>query len=366
MARKPAGRKRFRFIRRGSVAPGVAPGTLTSEASATRPPMQLMGFGPGEGVERAITDPGEIRALRGKHPVLWLNVDGVGDASTIKAIGDVFGLHHLALEDVMNTHQRPKVEEYADHCFIVLRMINEGESLETEQMAIFLGKDYVITFQEKPGDCLDSVRQRIRQGNERIRGAGSDYLVYAIIDAVVDFYFPVIEKYGERLEILEDAVIESASPANVARIRDVKHDLLLIRRCVWPLRDALSTLYRDPNPIITAEARIFLRDCYDHAIQIMDLVETYRELGAGLMDIYLSSVSIRTNEVMKVLTIIATIFIPLSFVAGLYGMNFDTSVSPLNMPELGWRFGYPFALSIMAAIALTLILYFRRKGWLGG
>jgi magnesium transporter len=229
-----------------------------------------------------------------------------------------------------------------------------------------LGENFVLTFQEGGGDCFDPVRKRLRRKRGRIRDVGADYLAYALLDAVIDGFYPVLEDCGERLGVLEDEIIGAPSGAAVTDVHDLKHDLLTLRRAIWPQREMINTLLRDESELVSAATRIYLRDCYDHAVQLMDIVETYREIASALVDVYLSSVSARLNEIMKVLTIIATIFIPLSFIASVYGMNFDRNASPLNMPELGWRYGYVFSLALMLAIALGLLYYFRRRGWLGG
>lgn len=356
--------RRDRRRRRGK--PGVAPGTLTFDPEAQHSAIRVMAYGP-EGVEeREIQDSGELQALLAKWPVTWVNVEGLGDGKTIQRIGEIFKLHALALEDVVNTHQRPKVDQYGDQYFIVTRMLSGDGPLESEQLSLFFGERFVLTFQERTGgDCLDPVRERIRLGRGRIRTAGPGYLTYAIVDAVVDHYFPVLERYGERLQELEEQVLADPSKESVLEIQAVRRDLLAIRRAVWPLREAINTLVRDASPLITDETRLFLRDAYDHSIQLIDLLENHRELAAGLMEFYLSSLAQRTNDVMRVLTIIATIFIPLTFIAGVYGMNFDPTVSPWSMPELRWYLGYPFSLVLMLAVAVGLLFFFRRKGWLG-
>ncbi len=344
---------------------GISPGTLIVDDDAAPPVITVWGYGPDALEEHAVPDVAGVRALRGRWPVLWVNVDGLGSAKTIAALGDLFGLHRLALEDVANLHQRPKIEEYPSSLFIVIRMPELVERFTTEQVSIFLGQDFVVTFQEHPGDCLDPVRQRIRTGRGLIRKSGPDYLTYAILDAVVDSYFPVLEAYGERLEELEDDIAHTPTTKTIRRIQQAKRDLLVMRRSIWPQRELLNSLLRDEVPFVNDSTRIYLRDAYDHAVRIMDLLETYRELGSGLTDFYMSSVSNRMNEVMKVLTVIATIFIPLTFVAGLYGMNFNADVSPFNLPELNWYLGYPFALLLMVVLAGILVLFFRRKGWIG-
>lgn len=265
----------------------------------------------------------------------------------------------------MNVHQRPKVEEYADQTYIVTRMPMFHERLETEQISIFLGKGYVLTFQERPGDCLDPVRQRLRSQRGRIRANGEDYLTYALLDTVIDSYYPILESHGERVELLEENILDHPGPDLIADVHVLKSDLLTFRRAIWPQREMINALIRDSSPHVTESTAIYFRDCYDHTIQLLDMVETYREIASGLVDLHFSSISTRMNEIMKVLTIIATIFIPLGFVAGVYGMNFDSSKSPLNMPELTWYWGYPFALGLMTAIAGIMLYFFYRRGWLG-
>ena len=362
----PKHKKRKSKVFRRRTPPGAPPGTLVTDPSAPRPVLTVLAYSPHEFVEQSVADPQQVRDFLGKWPVVWINVEGVGDATTITKLGELFGLHRLALEDVLHTHQRPKVEQYGDHLFIVARMVRLGEQLETEQLSLFLGKNFVLTFQDGvPGDCLGSIRERIRKKGGRIRDAGLDYLAYALLDAVVDAYFPILEQYGERLEEMEDEIATKPAPDTITRIHAIKRNLLTLRRAVWPQRETFSTLLREETPRVSAETRLYLRDCYDHVTQIIDLVETYRELGADLTDIYLSSVSNRTNEIMRVLTVISTIFIPLTFISSIYGMNFNTTVSPWNMPELNWVWGYPVAVLLMCAIAVAQLVFFRRHGWLG-
>ena len=366
VAAPPKHKKRKPRAFRRRTPPGAPPGTLVTDPSAPRPVMTVLGYGPQEFVEQDVSDPQQTRDFLGKWPVVWINVEGIGDAGTVSKLGELFGLHRLALEDVLHTHQRPKVEQYGDHLFIVTRMPRLGEQLETEQLSLFLGKNFVLTFQEgMPGDCLEAIRERIRKKGGRIRDAGVDYLAYALLDAVVDAYFPILEQYGERLEEVEDEIDHKAASDTVARIHAIKRDLLTLRRAAWPQRETFSTLLREETPRISAETRLYFRDCYDHVVQIIDLIETYRELGADLTDIYLSTVSNRTNEIMRVLTVIATIFIPLTFISSIYGMNFNTAISPWNMPELNWYWGYPLALLLMLGVAAGQLLFFRRHGWLG-
>ena len=336
------------------------------DPAATAPVVRAILYGPDQIEEVAVANVDELRPLIGRRPVMWVNVDGLGDVELIRRLGEMFGLHRLALEDVVNTHQRPKVEEYADHIFIVTKIVHEEPALATEQVSMFLGRDFLLTFQEDVGDCFDPVRERLRNDRGRIRGAQADYLAYALLDAAIDEYFPVLERYGELVEGLEDAVMAAPTARIVSRIHLAKRDLLTLRRAIWPQREAINALVRDVSPLIAEPTRIHLRDCYDHCVQLMDMVETYREIASGLVDIHLSSISAHMNEIMKVLTIIATIFMPLGFIAGVYGMNFNAAASPWNMPELRWYWGYPFALGLMAAVAAGLVVYFWRKAWIGG
>jgi len=345
--------------------PGTAPGTIISDPEAHPSSIRVVAYSEAEVVEQALDRPEQIREYLDKWPVVWVNVDGLGGGETIAAIGELFGLHPLALEDVANANQRPKVEEYPGSVFIVIRMptIEDG-AFRTEQLSIFLGQNYILTFQERPGDCFEPVRRRIRE-SARTRFLDASYLAYALLDAVVDSFFPVLETVSESLDAMEEQIAKEARSDVMSGIFQAKHELLSLRRAIWPMRDSLNVLIRDPVDLISDSTRTYLRDCHDHAVRIVDLVETYRELNTGLMELYQSAVGQRMNEIMKVLTIIATIFIPLTFIAGVYGMNFNAEASPLNMPELSWYFGYPLALAVMVGIAFGLVLYFRRRGWLG-
>jgi magnesium transporter len=339
--------------------PGSAPGTLIADPLAGKPVLRAFGCGPQGSEELAPVRLEDLPALRARHPLVWLNVDGLGDAQVVRALGELFGLHPLALEDVLNTHQRSKVEEYPGQMFFVARMMQEGEGLCTDQLSLFFGPGWVVTFQEHPGDDFDPLRVRLRNREPELCGRGSDYLAYALIDAVVDGYFPALEQLGERVEALEEEALHHPLPRTLHGIHELKGDLLLVRRAVWPMREAVHGLVRQEHANITADTRLHLNDCYDHTVQVMDLVENYRDIASSLVEIYLSAISNRLNEVMKVLTIITTIFIPLSFIAGVYGMNFD------GMPELHSRWGYPLTLAAMGLVALALIFFFRRKGWIG-
>jgi magnesium transporter len=369
MAVRQAGTKPLRNRpldrRRRRPPPGASPGTLVVDPSAIQPVVRFIGYGPDGFEEHGIPNIDNLESLIGKWPVTWINVDGLADLELLQRLGDIFGLHRLALEDVVNVHQRPKIEDYEDHVFIVTRMIHGEKAPLTEQVSLFLSDRALLTFQERPGDCFDLVRDRLRKHRGQIRERGADYLAYALLDTVIDGYFPVLEAYGERLETLEDSVLAEPSRDHVVQVHDMKRDLLALRRAIWPQREMLNALTRDSTSFVSDQTQVYLRDCYDHTVQLMDMVETYREIASGLLDIYLSSVGTKMNEIMKVLTIIATIFIPLGFIAGLYGMNFDPEASPWNMPELEWYWGYPLALALMLVVALGLLAYFRHKGWIG-
>jgi magnesium transporter len=360
--RKTQGR---RTVFRRQTLPGAVPGTLEVDPEAPFPKIHVIGYSSEGMEEKEIKDTTELSAFLDNWPLTWVNVDGMGDNPTLLALAEIFQIHKLALEDVVHVHQRSKVDEYDNNLFIVARMASIVNGiLDTEQLSIFLGDGYILTFQEREGDCLEPVRERIRKGKGRIRGSGADYLAYAILDAVVDAWFPVLEDYGEILQKLEENILEKPDSQTVSSIHRAKRDLLEMRRTVWPTRETVNGLMRESD-FIQADTHLYLRDCYDHVIQILDMVESYRDMATGLMEFYLSSLSNRMNEVMKVLTIIATIFIPLTFMAGIYGMNFDTSVSPWNMPELGWKYGYPAFWALMFLLLCVMVLFFRKLGWLG-
>jgi magnesium transporter len=364
MSRGMKSRKhRNHFHRRNP--PGSSPGTLTIDPQASHPKIKIIAYNPESEIEESVHDVESIRSYLTKWPVVWINVDGLGDAETIRKLGNIFDLHRLAMEDVVNVHQRPKVELYAHHYFIVVRMADLHDRLETQQLSMFLGKNYVLTFQESESGRFNPILARIREKSGRIRHSGADYLAYAILDSCIDHYFPALEKYGEAIEMLEDQVVLHPSSQFVSEIHEIKRDLLTLRRAVWPLREAVNSLIREPSKLIADETRVYIRDCYDHTIQVIDLLENFRDIAGDLMEVYLSSVSNRLNEIMKVLTIFTTIFIPLTFIAGVYGMNFNTGKSHWNMPELNWHYGYLFALGLMAALVVVMLLYFRKKGWLG-
>jgi len=339
--------------------PGTSPGVPVLTAEALPPRIHGIRFTPDALEEKDLTGGQECAAFAAGGAVVWLDIQGLADLDLLRSLGETFRLHPLAVEDVVSLGQRPKADDYDTHIFVIARMPEAGDPLTTDQTSLFVGPTFLLTFQERYGDCLDPVRERLRRGKGLLRRSGPDYLAYAIIDAIVDAFFPVLETYGEKLEALENDVVERPTRRVLHGIHAAKRDLLTLRRAVWPVRDAVNSLIRGENELMTPSTRVYLRDCYDHSVQILDMVETYRELAAGLMDIYITSLSQRLNEVMKVLTIISTIFIPLTFIAGVYGMNFDF------MPELRWRYGYPLIMGAMAVLGLLMVWYFYRKGWIG-
>jgi magnesium transporter len=345
---------------------GEPPGTLSAAPGGEPPLVQVMAFGPDAYEEADVCDIETLPGYLERWPVTWINVFGLGDVNLVRRLGELFNLHHLALEDVLHLQQRSKVEEYDDQLFYVVRMI-DAVKVDTEQLAIFLGDRYVITFQEHLGDSLDGIRRRIREGRGRVRTMPADYLAYCLLDAVIDAYYPHLDEFSDRIEALEDEVLECPTTDSLAHIHQFRRDILTVRRAMSPLRDAVSALLNGGfEARIQKQTRVYLRDCYDHTVQILDLAENYRELASGLLEVYLSSASNRMNDVMKVLTMMSTLFIPLSFLTGVYGMNFDTAVSPFNMPELEWFLGYPFFWAIAVGIALLEFWFFRHRGWLSG
>lgn len=311
--------------------------------------------------EREDVQVSELTGMLDDDSVCWVDVYGLGDEAKLREIAEHFDIHALALEDVVNVPQRPKVECFQGHTLCITRMVLPNHiGMRPEQVSIFVGKNYVLTFQEQREDVFEPVRNRIRNKGAILLKEGPSYLSYALLDAIIDGYYPLLERFGENLEALEDLIVSDPRPEVLQEIHGAKRDLLTIRRSIWPQREAINSLIRDENPFISDTVRMYLRDCYDHCVQLMDGVETYRELAGGLMDVYLSSVGNRQNEVMKVLTIMATIFIPLTFLAGIYGMNFEF------MPELKRPWAYPLLLVAMFAIAVIMLVFFWRKGWLGG
>ncbi len=325
--------------------------------------IRIMAFGGNEFLEREIQDVAEIRSIMVAFRSVWIDVTGLGSQARLSEISQLLHLHPLAMEDVVNVHQRAKVDEFEGSIFIVSRMVDGDDASQTEQLTFFLTKQVLLSFQERPGDCWDPLRQRIRTHRGKICDSGVDYLLYALLDAVIDSYFPVMERLAEQVDAIEAEIINGLDRSQMQSIHNLRGQLLSLRRAIRPHREMINELIRDSLPHISPETRIHLRDCYDHVVQVVEAVDTYRELTSDMRDFYLSSVSNSMNEVMKVLTIISTIFIPLSFIAGVYGMNFE-STSPWNMPELKWYYGYPFSLALMGTVAFGLLVYFRGRRWL--
>lgn len=323
-------------------------------------------YGPEDLIEQQLDHVEQIEALRSKGQTTWLDIVGL-DAAVLEAVGARFGLHPLALEDVASSQNRPKLEAYEDHLFIVLRAVRHTpeEGLASHQVALFVGRDYLLTIREERHGQFEPVRDRLRASRGRIRARGADYLAYALIDTLVDHYLPVLDAFAMRLDALAGDLDGPSTERVLTEVTDIRQALLRLRRMSLPMRDVIEALFRE-QVFFGKETRVFLRDAADHVLTIIDGVEQLREQVTYLMDVHMALVNHRMNEVMKVLTVMSTVFIPLSFVAGLYGMNFDPEVSPFNMPELKWAFGYPFALAVMGAISLVLLLFFRRKGWLTG
>lgn len=349
-----------------SIHPHTRPGTIIVPPDALPPLMRVTCYGPDQLVDKQNATVAQIRELRGKYPVMWIEVVGLGDAQLIEELGELFDLHRLALEDMVTIPQRSKVEDFPTHLFAVTQIPTYDNDLFTEQLSIFTGKGFVLSWRERPGNCFDVLHKRLQVMRGTTRSAGVDYLFYVLLDAVIDSYFPVLEKLGEVFDDLDDRVEADSDPAFIAQMRDIRHDVRQLRRIVWPLRDAIDDLVRSPPETLSQETLIHFRDCHDHAVQIIDTLENYRDAGSDLRDYYATSISNRMNETIKVLTIISTIFMPLTFIAGIYGMNFGPDPSsPWNMPELRWRYGYPFSLALMAVVAIGQLIFFRRKGWLG-
>ena len=347
------------------VHPGTRPGTIVIDKDSHPTTIDVIQFNHQRRNEWSKITPQEIPDLQ-PDCVTWINVIGLGDRNVIESIRDEFGIHPLAMEDVVNTHQRPKIDIFEDHLYLVLRMPHQNDDLETEQVSFFLGKRYILTWQERSGDCFEPIRKRIENPRGLIRNHGCDFLAYALVDAIVDSYFPQIHHYGDLLDDIEDRLAQSASNYTVVqRLHEIRHDVRNLRRYAWAQRDVVSSLMVYQGDLLTEDTRLHLSDVSDHSLRVVELLESCRESCSDLQDLYMSIVSLRMNEVMKVLTIIATIFIPLSFIAGLYGMNFSNEASPWNMPETQWTFGYPMAIVLMTMVALGMLVFFKRKGWIG-
>jgi magnesium transporter len=352
-----------RLIKKRSTKAGLPPGTLVhiGEQKAEEARITAIVYDEARFQEQEIKTVEECFLFKDKPTVTWINVDGIHEVEVLELLGECFGLHPLVLEDILNTDQRPKLEEFGDYIFVVLKTFSyndQSDELEPEQISLILGPSFVLSFQEREGDVFNPIRERIRNGKGRIRKMGADYLAYCLLDSIVDHYFVVLEQVGEEVEFLEEELVTNPTPETLQTIHNLKRDMIFLRKSVWPLREVIGALERGELSLIRESTEIYLRDVYDHTIQVVDTIETFRDMISGMLDIYLSSVSNRMNEVMKVLTIIATIFIPLTLIAGIYGMNFQ------YMPELGWRWGYPMVWLVMLVIGVLMLVYFRRKKWL--
>ena len=347
--------------------PGTSPGTLVSHEGADleNVSIYLIDYDATEFVEKELASAEECKPYLDKDNVTWIHLQGPIQAETIKHIGNIFELHPLSLEDVMNKGQRPKIEEYDDQLFAIMSMpIKIEDAIVIEQVSVFLGQNYIISFHAGSTDPFDPLRNRLRKKRGRIRNLKADYLLYAIMDLIIDQGYPILESLGENIENIEEALLSSSvKQSTLGDIHSIRRQLLLLRRNLWPQREAVNNLLRGENELIEEGTSVYLRDCYDHTIQILDLIENYREMATSLIDIYISSTSYRLNEIMRVLTIIATIFIPLTFIVGLYGMNFSNPDSPWAMPELHWYYGYPMIWGVMIATFLGMVIYFKRKDW---
>jgi len=340
----------------------MMPGSLihVGEERTEKPKISIIDYDKDNFEEKVIDTVEECFPLKDKSTISWINIDGIHQIDIVEKLGKHFELHPLVMEDIVHTTQRPKMEDYDSYIYIVLKMLRlEGnDNVKGEQISIILGKDFVLSFQEVEGDTFNSVRERIRNSKGRIRTMGADYLAYALIDSIVDNYFIIIERFGDILEELEDKLIEDPGPETLQSIHDMKKEMIYLRKSIWPLREVINGMERTESALFNEATFRFLRDVYDHTIQVAETIETYRDILSGILDVYLSSVSNKMNEVMKTLTIIATIFIPLTFLAGMYGMNFS------YMPELGWKWGYPAVWSLNITIFLGMYIYFRKKNWL--
>jgi magnesium transporter len=353
----------LKLFRKTSKKAGLAPGTLVHDGDkkVEKAKITIIDYDATQFQEKEVETIEECFPFRDTPTITWINIDGLHEVQIIEKIGKHFSIHPLILEDILHTGQRPKMEDFEDHIFLVVKMFYYDEKdneIKMEQVSLLLGPNFVISFQEREGDIFNSIRERIRNHKGRIRRMKADYLGYALLDTIVDNYFIILEKIGEDIENIEEELVTRPTPETLQTIHNLKRELIVLRKSIWPLREVVNSLERGESPLINEATGVYLRDVYDHTIQVIDTIETFRDMVSGMLDIYLSSISNKMNEVMKVLTIIATIFIPLTFVAGIYGMNFEF------MPELKWHWGYFAALLVMVAVAVIMVFYFRRKRWL--
>jgi magnesium transporter len=358
-----------RFIKKISQTAGLSPGALVHVGERSEQPVKItvIDYDQNNLTEKEIKNIEECFLFKDTATVTWINVDGLQNLEIIEKIGKHFNFHALVMEDILNTGQRPKYDDFDAHIFVVLKMImfdEKAKEVVSEQVSIIFGENFVISFQETQGDVFDQIRDRIRGNKGRLRKMGPDYLAYALMDAIVDGYYVILEKMGDKIEVMEEDLVSNPDPQILHKIHKLKNDTIYLRKSVWPLREVVSGLERGESALIKQQTRIFLKDLYDHTIQVIDTVETFRDMISGMIDIYMSSLSNKMNEVMKVLTMIATIFIPITFIAGVYGMNFNHEASPWNMPELSWKYGYLGVWAIMLSVAGGMLIFFKKKKWL--
>ncbi len=350
-----------KFIKKSSITSGLPPGSLihVGEKKPDKIKITVLDYNENNFEEVVIDNIEDCYTYKDKPSITWINIDGISKVDIIEKIANKYTLHPLVSEDILNTSQRPKLEDYEDYIYIVVKMLHQPkDEIIAEQVSIILGKNYVISFQETSGDVFENIRDRIRKDKGRIRKMGADYLTYTLIDSIVDNYYTILELIGDKIEEIEDKVIHDPTPVILSLIHNMKRELLFLKKSIWPLRELINNLNRIESSLIKKSTLIFVRDLYDHTIQVIDTVETFRDMNSGMLDIYLSSVSNKMNEVMKVLTIFASIFIPLTFIAGVYGMNFHF------MPELSWKWGYFTVIGFMAFVGIILLYYFKKKKWI--
>lgn len=346
--------------------PGTSPGTLVAREEGAPVSFHLIDYSDGRFNEIELDNAAACKEYLTDVATTWIHVRGQVQPELLREMGELFGLHPLALEDVLNSGQRPKIDEYEEQLFIALAAPQgSAAGIEFEQLSLFLGSNYLISFYGGDDALFAPIRKRLRSHGDRLQSQRADYLLYTVLDLIIDMGFPLLEEFGDLIETLEDDLLENPARNTLGRIHAVRRELLQLRRMIWPQREVINHLLHGDHPLIQSGTRLYLRDCYDHNIQIMDLLENYRDMAASMLDVYLSAVSNRLNDTMRVLTLIATLFMPLTFIAGVYGMNFgNKSDSPWNMPELNWYYGYPMALGIMILIAIAMLIFFKRKGWL--
>lgn len=340
---------------------GLPPGSLVhiGEKKVDTTRVRVFNYDEQRLEERQLGGVEECLSYKDKGGVTWINIDGLHEAEVLEKLGETFGLHPLMLEDIANTEQRPKLEDYGGYLYVVIKMLYRPDhGILAEQLSLVIGKDLVLSFQERQGTVFDPIIERLRNGKGRARGLGADFLAYQLIDAAIDNYFIVLERLSDEVEVLEERVITSPKPGGLQDLHRLKKDMIHLRRSIWPLRDVITAMQRGDSPLISEAMRIYLRDVYDHVAAAADAIEVMRDLLNSMLEIHMSSMSNRLNEVLKVLTIITTLFIPMTFIVGVYGMNFK------YMPELDWPWGYPAVLLLMSGVAGGMFIYFKRKKWL--